>query len=495
MSSSTIGSSTSIREAKPERPWRVAAVCPCFNRPQDLEILLEDFAKLDLTNITLWVTIVDNASTKPLSTLRRPEGLKVEFVRSEKNTGGSGGFNMGMSHVLSGSGQSGEMGEPDFVWWVDSDARVDRRCLRALIEVMASRSDVGAVGAGLAELDTGHVWEIGGNVYPQRGTFGVAAAGDVDPNTLIECDYVAACCALIRTDALRRTGLFPENFIYYDDIDWCVQMKRKTGYVCRATSAARAYHPQGIHRFATWARYYIARNGFSVLEMKGYGGLRRFRRAMFEIPRAVAQSMMGLGELAELHLRGLEDAAAGRFDPIEPKDLLKPIGMKPYAEFSKAVQEELAGFGPRASLYVHPFLHNPIPQFDAFREALGRLTFTWPHDQERWKHRLLGGHVRGDVLGAAWRALTGPSADVAIVPTGWPTNWFRGKVLFQVTVDGFLVRRVNPWSTILKGIGLYLRGLLVAARLAMRSPGIRPFPPAPARKAASVTVVREFVEV
>lgn len=64
MSSSTIGSSTSIREAKPERPWRVAAVCPCFNRPQDLEILLEDFAKLDLTNITLWVTIVDNASTK-----------------------------------------------------------------------------------------------------------------------------------------------------------------------------------------------------------------------------------------------------------------------------------------------------------------------------------------------------------------------------------------------------------------------------------------------
>jgi len=493
MSSSTTASSTSIREVKTDRPWRVAAVCPCFNRPQDLEILLQDFAKLDLRGITLWVTIVDNASTQPLSTLRRPEGLKVEFVRSEKNTGGSGGFNMGMSHILSGSGLSGEMGEPDFVWWVDSDARVARKSLRALVDVMARRPKVGAVGAAMGEIETAQIWEAGGRIFRQRGTFGVAAAGDIDRRAIIKCDYVAACCALVRTDALRRTGLFPENFIYYDDIDWCVQMKRKTGYVCRATRKARAFHPPGNRRFATWGRYYIARNGFSVMAMKKLGAIARFRRAMFEIPRAAAQTMMGIEELGELHLRGLNDAAAGRFDSIEPKDILKPIGMKPYAGFPAAVREELAKFGPSATLYVHPFLQHNLPFFGPFRKALRQLTFTWPKNRKQWRDRQLGGHVKGDVLGAVWRALTGPSADVAIVPTGWPTNWFRGKVMFQVTADGYVVRSVKPLPTLLKVLGVYVRGLKVATKLALKSPGIRPLPPAPAWKPAPVATARETV--
>ncbi len=469
-----------LAELQADRPWRVAAVCPCFNRPQDLEILLQDFAKLDLRGITLWVTIVDNASTQPLSTLRRPEGLAVEFVRSEKNTGGSGGFNLGMSHILSGKGLTGQMGEPDFVWWVDSDARVGRRSLRALVNVLATRPKVGAVGAAMGEILTGQIWEAGGKIEKGRGTFGVAAAGDIDRRAIVKCHYVAACCALVRTDAIRRTGLFPENFIYYDDIDWCVQMTRRTGYVCRATRKARAFHPPGIRRFATWGRYYIARNGFSVMAMKGLGPVARFRRAMFEIPRAAAQTLMGLEELSELHLRGLNDAAAGRFESIEPRDLLKPIGMKPYATMPVAVKAALAEAGPNATLFVHPFLQNNLPFFEQCRGALKQIDFKWPARRKAWRKRQQGGHVIGDVLGAAWRALAGPDADVAIVPTGWPTNWFRGKVLFQVTADGYLVRRVKPWRAIAKAVGVYWRGFTVATRLAMRSPGIRPLPPAPA---------------
>jgi GT2 family glycosyltransferase len=490
-----------MAELGANRPWRVAAVCPCFNRPQDLEVLLQDFAKLDLRGITLWVTIVDNASTQPLSTLRRPPGLAVEFVRSEKNTGGSGGFNLGMSHVLSGKGLSGQMGEPDFVWWVDSDARVGRRSLRALVRVLAKRRMVGAVGAALGEIATGQIWEAGGTINVERGTFGVAAAGDIDVRALINCQYVAACCALVRTDAIRRTGLFPENFIYYDDIDWCVQMTRRTRYVCLATRRARAFHPPGIRRFATWGRYYIARNGFSVMSLRKMGPVKRFRRAMFEIPRAAAQAMMGLRELAELHLRGLNDAAAGRFDSIEPKDLLKPIGMKPHATLPEAIRAALDEAGPLSTLYVHPFFQHRLPSFEGFRAALKQIHFAWPADHHRWRHRQQGGHVFGDVMEAAWRVIRGPDADVAIVHTGWPTNWFRGKVLFQITADGYIVRRVRPWRAIADGIGVYWRGLKAALRLARRSPGVRPLPPVPAwapevqPEAPPVAKVREAVTI
>src|SRR4051812_5755083 len=95
------------------RPWKVAAVIPCFNRRQDLQLLLKDVARQDLRSIDgrpimLWCVVVDNASTEPLSTIEVPQGITVEFVRLEKNSGGSGGFNAGMTQVLSGAGLTGE---------------------------------------------------------------------------------------------------------------------------------------------------------------------------------------------------------------------------------------------------------------------------------------------------------------------------------------------------------------------------------------------------
>jgi len=464
----------------PNRPWRVAAVCPCFNRPQDLEVLLQDFARLDLPGIDLTVIIVDNASTVPLYTLKRPPGLRVEFVRSEKNTGGSGGFNLGMHHILSGAGIMADAGEPDFVWWVDSDARVSRRCLRELVRVLAKDNRIGAVGAAMGEIATGQIWEVGGKIYKQRGSFGAAARGDVDRRALVKCHYVAACCALIRADALRKTGLFPDNFIYYDDIDWCLHMTAATGLVCRATRRARAFHPPGIRRFATWGRYYIARNAFTVLALRGMGATKRFRRVIFELPRAAAQTMMGLDELAQLHLRGLTDASNAHFPSIEPKDLLAPIGMKPYKGFAAHIQEALHSAGPTATLYVHPLLRTNMPAFENLRKALRELTFTWPTNWKQWRKRQQGTYIVTDMIGAAWRAVAGPTADVAIVPTGWPTNWFRGTTLFQVTADGYLVRKVKPVSASWKAVKLLARGMALACKLAHKSPPVRPLPAAPA---------------
>lgn len=461
------------------RPWRVAAVCPCFNRPQDLEILLQDFARQDLRGIDLTVTIVDNASTKPLSTLRRPPGLAVEFLRMETNSGGSGGFNAGMAHVLSGVGLGGEKGPPDFVWWVDSDARVGRRCLRALVRVLESRPYVGAVGAAMGELATSQIWECGGKILKSRGTFRPAARDDIDRRVLVKCHYVAACCALIRAQAIRDTGLFPQNFIYYDDIDWCLQMTRKTGLVCRATRKARAFHPPGIRRFATWGRYYIARNGFSMVDILELGAVTRFRRALFEIPRAAAQTLMGLDSLAALHLKGLKDAADHSFEQIEPKDIIGPMGFKPYTQLPGMVREEMVQYGPHATLYVHPLLKNSIPGFEALRKSLGDMTFAWPRDWKNWRKRQQGTHLIRDFFGAVGRALLGPTADVAIVSTGWPTNWFRGRVMFQVTADGFLVTRPRPVERIWKAVKLAAQGCGLAWRIARNPPPIRPLPAAP----------------
>jgi len=475
--------------------WKVAVVMPCFNRRADCEKLLKDLAQQKLPNIRLWGVVVDNASTEPLSTMQVPAGLDVEFVRSESNTGGSGGFNLGMSHVISGSGVSGSFGPPDFVWWLDSDARVSRTALLELVRVLARNPKVGIVGSALCDTDTGRMWECGGRIDKLTGAFHVAAAGDHDRRFLIRAHYVAACSALVRREAIEKTGLFPDNFIYYDDVDWCVQMRQKTGLKVRGSLRSRAYHPPGDRRYALWTRYYNARNCFSHMEVMKLGGPTRFIRAMLEVRRAVAQTMMGLDELAELHLKGLEDAAAGRFDRIEPRHVLKPLGFTPHAKVVETVRNELAKYGPNATLYMHPLLKSHIAGLEVFRREIPavrrELKGQWPTNWKYWRTRALGGHLLRDTFGAAARAVFGPTADVAIVPTGWPTSWFRGRSLIEVTTEGFLLRTPQPLNTIGKAFRVLGRGLKVAVTLARSSPGVRSLPPAPvvARSALPASLV------
>ncbi len=468
------------------RPWKVAAVVPCFNRRQDLAKLFEDVARQDLRPvrgrpIQLWLTVVDNASTEPLATLPVPEGLTVEFVRSDKNTGGSGGFNLGMSHVLSGAGLTGELGQPDFIWWLDSDARVARKCLREMVKVLASRPKVGGVGSALGDIPTGHTWETGAIITRKNGY--ILPCHPIDRRFLVPADYLAACSGLVRRTAIEQTGLFPENFIYYDDIDWCIQMRAKTGLRIVGAPKSRAYHPPGNRRYVTWGRYYIARNCFSHIDGMKLGSWVRFKRALREIPRAVGQAMMGLEELAELHLKGLEDALHKRFPNIEPRDVVKPLGFKPFRDIKQVVNGELESLKKdgvaNPSLWVHPLLKSRIPGFEDFRRELKKMDFRWPRERKIWRHRALEGHLWHDFAGAAWRLLVGPSADVAIVPTGWPTSWFRGKVLIQVTTEGLLVRKPRRFAALAKATGIMARGLKLAVGIGLRGPHTMQLPPAP----------------
>lgn len=484
------GTTRGTDHASGRKLWKVAAIIPCFNRRQDLALLFQDLLRQDLRGIDLWCVVVDNASTEPLSTLPVPAGLNLEFVRSEKNTGGSGGFNLGMSHVLSGAGLTGQKGQPDFVWWLDSDARAGKTCLRELLKVVVKHPTIGAVGSGMRDIDTGHTWEVGGAINPKHGGVWPAGGGDLDKRFLVKADYLAACSALVRRDAIEKTGLFPNNFIYYDDVDWCIQMTRKTGFRVVGAPKSKAWHPPGNRRYVTWARYYIARNCFSHMDVMGMSGWKRFRRAMREVPRAVGQCIMALPELGELHLRGLQDALNKHFPAIEPKNVVASVGFKPFPKFKEIIETELQkqkAAGRSGSLYIHPLLKSRIPGLEAFRKELRTAAYAWPKSRAEWRKRSQEGHALIDLLGALGRLVFGPTADVAVTPTGWPTNWFRGRTMIQVTTEGLIVREIKPWRELRRALTVYVRGVILSAKLAFRGPHIMPLPPAPAWGTAPAT--------
>ncbi|MGE3109592.1 MAG: glycosyltransferase [Phycisphaerales bacterium] len=312
----------------------VRGVIPCFNRPGDLANLLADMGQLERSGtdaevgaegtgedsrrvdfaVHLSLVVVDNASTPPIavdigSSASLPRDIACHVIRSERNLGGSGGFNAGLRQAVSEViREPGGVNRHAFVWLVDSDARVKPDTLVELVRSMLRRPDACAVGSAVADPETGRVFEVGGRVSRRDGRFHpvLRGVGGAPPET--DCEYAAACSVLVRAGAIRRTGLMPDVFLNADDVDWFIRMGRATGQRVLASSRSIVLHPK-FDRFALAARYYVARNALGPLRTLELALRVKVRRGMREVRRAVGCELMGRGDLARLHLRGLADAA------------------------------------------------------------------------------------------------------------------------------------------------------------------------------------------
>ena len=465
---------------------RVAAVIPGFGRAADIERLLQDLWRMNRKGIELWVVLCDNASPQPLADLvKPPEGLPFECFRNSHNAGGAGGFNAAMSRVLAGEGLSGQFPKPHFVWLLDSDARVGKNCLRPLVRVMLKNRKIVGAGSALTDQFTGIVYEIGGRISKNKGEWGPAHWGNHDRRSVLSVDYLAACSMLVRRDAIEKTGLMPDIFIHGDDVRWSIALTQATGGKLVGVPASRAYHPHFLGKFQTWTRYYGCRNGFPPIDMKKLGGWVRFRKALVETERAVCQTIMALDELGELHLQGIEDAIAGRtvghHIAMGREKLIGLMRPEPMSKLAERLGQLRAEHGPSATTFIHPLLianPNDLKDMRAQLTAAGlsvKLPKNWKgHDRYQLRYR--------DLVGAATRFMFGPNSDIAVVPTGWPTGWFRGKTLVEVTPDGFYVRKISRAERAKKAISVFVRGLKSAITLLNTVPPAPPLPPAPIRK-------------
>ena len=463
----------------PVRVVRIAVVVPCYNRRPDAEAVLEDLAQVELGGaawrVDMRILLVDNASDEPLSTVtgswagKRPGegGIWLEHERSPTNSGGSGGYNLGMSRVLGWRERDGW--DPEYVWLVDSDARVGPRTLSALLEVMERDESIVGAGSVICDPLTGQAFELGGNQNPRTGHFEPMVLGEVGvvggEDGLVDCDYVAACCALVRSDAIRATGLFPDRFLNADDVEWFIRMKQVTGGRVVGVPASLAMHPR-FDRFPTWTRYYMCRNAFGPLEAVGGGPWSRFVRAKQEVLRAVQQSIMGRTDLAGLHVRALKDAAAHKTLGIAPKGVIDLKPTRPWKSLREDLKRELGGAAKDArgwvlnDLQVGPAAERVI---DEQLRAAG-VQRTWPTPK-----RERG--VARSILGAAARWVFGPRAEVAVVPArGRPSAWFAGRVMVQGTPQGYVVQRFGRVKPVADALRTLAAGAWQGARCVWREP-------------------------
>lgn len=234
----------------------IAVVVCNYNKCDFVVKCIESLLEQTIKDFDIY--IVDNASTDgSVCTINKRFGTSVKLIQNEMNLGGSGGFNTGIRCVL-------ERGYK-YIILLDNDVILDANCISQLVVDMERNLEIGIMGAKILKMDYPDViQEFGPIVNFETMTFELSHGGEKDSDILPhlqDCDYVPACALIVRKEIVEKIGCMPEeNFIYYDDITWCVRAKY-AGYRVVANSKAMVWHKGGAGiNPTTFSNYYLTRN-------------------------------------------------------------------------------------------------------------------------------------------------------------------------------------------------------------------------------------------
>lgn len=195
--------------------------------------------------LAAWLRARENArvfSSAAQALASRESAPAIAFIPVGENRGYAGGNNIGIRYAMAQLGA-------DFIWILNSDTRVEPNALARMLAVAQTNAEIAIVGAKLLRFDKPRTIQAlgGGRILPvvchdtQLGSGRDADAFDDAP---IELDHLVGASLLVRVDAIRRVGLIDESyFLYREETDWCIRMRRDGWHLFCAPSAI-VWHKQ-----------------------------------------------------------------------------------------------------------------------------------------------------------------------------------------------------------------------------------------------------------
>lgn len=193
----------------------VAIVIVTYNK---VKTLLECLSSLKAIKYTTYhIIVVDNNSTDDTSFLVQKNHPYVTLLRSKKNTGYTGGNNLGIQLALKSN--------YDYILFLNDDIIVDPNFLSHLVNIAGSDRCIGLVCPKLLCFETPN------RLYKEYGKYNFYLGINVQPLQGIELpqeiDLVPGASFLAKMDIFRKIGLMDENFfLYFDEGDICYRIKK-----------------------------------------------------------------------------------------------------------------------------------------------------------------------------------------------------------------------------------------------------------------------------
>ncbi|HSX08921.1 MAG TPA: glycosyltransferase family 2 protein [Candidatus Saccharimonadales bacterium] len=218
---------------------KVSIVTVNFNTADDTTALLQSLRHVRTDGFTIETIVVDNASKEVYEIPDRLKNDSTILIRSDVNTGFSGGNNIGMKEALKRGA--------DYILIVNNDTEMDRDLIVNLLKVLDSDPKIGVTTPKIY-FAKGHEFHKDKYKPSELGKVFWFAGGYTDWNNVIsihrgvdevdhgqydtteKIEFATGCCMLFKREVLDKIGLFDDRyFLYYEDADLNERIKR-AGY-------------------------------------------------------------------------------------------------------------------------------------------------------------------------------------------------------------------------------------------------------------------------
>lgn len=233
------------------------------------------------------IIVIDNASRenpKQVILLRFPQ---VTFIRSETNLGFAGGNNLGIKDS-----------KGKYLFFLNNDTLLPKHFFEPIITFMEAHSEAGMASPKILYPDNKtiqYVGSVGVNPYTGRGRRIALLEEDKGQfDRCYETDLAHGAALVVPRVVIDKVGPMPEQFfLYYEEHDWCEQIKR-AGYKVFYIGDSKIFHKGSVSiggAHSPLKVYYLTRNRLLFMR-RNFRGIQFYCGLIFFIALTVPKQTL-----------------------------------------------------------------------------------------------------------------------------------------------------------------------------------------------------------
>jgi len=214
------------------------------------------------------VVVSDNASSDGATEMVRQEFPEVHVLAHQEEQGYARAASLGLAFLAD---------RVKYIFSTTNDVTFDPDIFSVLVDYAESHPEAGVLGTKILFFDRPDViWHAGGSMHPLHGHsrhFGWNRRDHPRYGLVRECDFVTGCGFLLRCKALKQTGFFKEDLVFYsEDAELCYRI-RESGYRVVYVPAAKMWHKVGttLAKNRPLQLRYSTRNGLYLIQRHRVG--------------------------------------------------------------------------------------------------------------------------------------------------------------------------------------------------------------------------------
>ncbi len=207
-----------------------------YNGREDTEQMIESLRKY--LSIPYELIVVDNGSVQNEAADLHQKYPDLKIIRSERNLGFAGGNNLGIRQAVG-----------EYLFFLNNDTFVRDDFIYGLIERMEQNPQLGGISPKIMFADQREGIQFAGYTALSRITLRNNLIGYKEQDygqydTPCPTPYLHGAAMFVRREVIEQAGLLPEiYFLYYEELDWSLQIRRK-GYELEYNPSATVYHKE-----------------------------------------------------------------------------------------------------------------------------------------------------------------------------------------------------------------------------------------------------------